>query len=121
MDGDYSEINPVYSLDNSVPNLRFSRDSSPEDAGTLSGAILAGNSEENKMAESKMQLTHFKSETADLPYIPKTGVQRSLMVILLRVKNCFFLFYIQTTYLKDIRFESKDKKPEMRCLELKPE
>ena len=90
MDGDYSEINPVYSLDNSVPNLRFSRDSSPEDAGTLSGAILAGNSGDNKMAESKMQLTHFKSETADLPYIPKTGVQRSLMVILSRVKNCFF-------------------------------
>ena len=96
MDGDYSDINPVYSLDSLAPNLRFSRDSSPEDAG---------NSGENKMAEnsaeSTLQLTHFRSETADLPYIPKTGVQRSLMVILLKVTNCHF-FFIQTTHLRDI-------------------
>lgn len=95
MDGDYSEINPVYSLDGLVPNLRFSRDSSPEHAGTLTELILAGNSGENKIAEnsaeSTMQLTHFRSETADLPYIPKTGVQRSLMVILLKVTHCPFL------------------------------
>ena len=95
MEGDFSQINPVY-VDNpsSVPNLRFSRDSTDAE---LVEQILAGKVHLNltersgnlvmsqETTENKMAVTHFKSENADFPiHIPKAGVQRSLQVIILK-------------------------------------